>query len=556
MNLHRTGREVLLALMLSLFAMTLQAEEMKYFVNVHDRFKGVLLIDGKRSGYVAKYYNISPHDKIPFYAPKKIFALTTLEGYPTLSSIEVPPMKKEIVYDLTKLSRDDLDDAGVDEEDLKESAIIYNDEHLSEHTTQKLPIHTIESLTTSIFKTKRVPDEPFYLFEPHKKMLIKVEFHKGKNRNVQVDGKSCMATEWILKVYKRNKRLVRVLLTPYPVVVEAFSKKWSFALKGVGEPKNIVLDKKKLAFEAFETELRKQYANYTLKIVSQKIKKEASQTLFETKFRLETGVTPDEIESSIGAYLQGRSNLPSKFSHDAKSAFKIAVGDDDVNEYLKEKYDIEDEKHYWNRHVYEIDKRALLQQIADEKEECNVEESIEGTLQLICDGDAEKVDYKEALEEYLEKKYKERDYKFDGIDEETGRWIRYGVKLLEPVTNDMKIEAVKSLMAKKTDAKLPESLKIYHSGGKYVVYISKKDVGNYVCEKKMPSGLAVRYEKGVCIADGIKRNSEKEANDIVFAYIYEKYPDLKILGIHPKVTPTSISFKYLNDLSKVTNACK
>ncbi|SFV58704.1 hypothetical protein MNB_SM-7-1377 [hydrothermal vent metagenome] len=532
-------------------------KEIKYFVNIKDNFKGVLYFKSNDNEIEAKYYNISSRDKIPFYAPKKEFTLTTLDGFPTLKTLRVGTISRNIVYDLKSLSSDLIEDADINTKDIDKSAIIYDsDENLPSAVTEKRAIYTIEALISSIFKTKKIPHGAFYLYEPHKKMLMKVVFVKGDKESVSVGKKSCKAQTYLLKVANRNRRLIRVYSDPYPVKIEAFSKKWSFVIAGVGEPKEIFLSNKEIAFGAFKDEIFKKYGRkYDIKIISQSVQQDMFDKVYVTKFHIAKRVSKNEIKNYLKEYIE---DGYIKFSRDPKDAFVFKVSSEDVLDEFEKDYDVVDGKYYWENREDEIDAEDLLGYVARAKE-CQEGELRKKSLVIVCDGDDEKISYKDAIKIYLKQKYKK--FKLKGITKVVNGFdevedIRYKVKLLKPIENEKLYSyAIKALLAKYPEYHFPEDMQLVKSKSSWKIYISKSDVQKRACAKFVPE-FTTTYKDGMCQNDVVVKNSSSEAKNILSKYLDTHYPDLKILDTEVQYLDDGVRFKYLNDLTKVQNGCK
>ena len=96
-------------------------------------------------------------------------------------------------------------------------------DEVPDYIVEKRLIHTVESLIVDIMETRKIPRDEFYLYEPHKKMLLKVNFQKSSSKKIKVGEKTCETDTYILKISGRNKSLIRVYVNPYPVKVKANS---------------------------------------------------------------------------------------------------------------------------------------------------------------------------------------------------------------------------------------------------------------------------------------------------------------------------------------------
>ena len=505
-----------------------EPKEIKYFINIHKTFKGVLLLDKKDKNTEVKYFNISSRDKIPFYVPRKEFSFIKLNNEPTLATLEVAQQKKRMVYNLLKLSPDEIEDADIAQEDIRSSAIIYNKENLPSEVLEKKPIHTIESLILSIFETRKIPKGDFYLYEPEKNMLIKVVFEKEEKANVDLGNKFCTTQTWVLKIKGRNRRLVRVYTNPYPIKVEAFSKKWAFVIAGSGTPKTVKISKYNIALNTFKERILDEYRDYNVKILSQNVETDVFDKYYVTKFYVSKKLTNKMLKK----YLVQYTNENSEISYGTKNnSFVFKVDDDTVRNLFRQDHDMKGKKFYWKESM----KQIKLKKSGKKNDE-------------------------ELLNDIYKKHYKKGTFKISDIEEEEGFFdnviLTFKLKLLTKLTNqDLVNYALKAMRNKYSKNHFANNVKFTKLKNKWVIYIKKESVANYACSNAIPN-IKSRYKDKKCEAIGVVKNSDQDTKKIIDQYIARHYKDLNILGTKIEDNGDSISFKYLNDLSKVTHECR
>ena len=546
-------KKLVIALLLSYLA--LQAQEpqsLKYFVNINENFKGILTLNNSKKGTEVLYHNISTRDKIPFFAPKKEFTFTKLHGVPTLKTLQVADKSRRVIYDLSKLTADEIDETDVSEEDLPNTVIIYNKNDLPSETLEKREIHTIESLMLSIYETNRIPSEPFYLYEPHKNMLIKVEFKREGSESLEVGDINCDATTYVLKISNRNKRLIRVYTNGYPLKVESFSKKWSFVLIGAGKKRKIHIKNEDIAFKVYKKEILNKYSDHDVKILSQKVDRSHSKPTYVTKFSVVHHASENDIQQFLERYTADNSAIE---RGKKANSFKFFVTNEDVLDQLAQAFEVEDDKHYWKKSNYSVAATALLKYDTKHKA-CKIDKDYK---EYICGDDEEDIDYKELLEKYLKTKYKK--FELSNVDVEENSFgaigkVHFELKFLEKITNDLLYPyAVEAIQAKYPENQFSNDLEFVKSKKEWIIYVAKKAVYRYTCSNLIRE-IPTKYKDGKCQVVSKTVHSLDETTRIVKNYIANKYKDLKILGTKVNYSADGATFTYLNDLKKVQNECK
>lgn len=531
-------------------------QEMKYFININKQFKGVLLFNNSDKSTKVKYYNITSRDKIPFYAPSKEFAFTSLNKMPTLKSLDVSKYAKHMVYDVAKLSQDEIEEADINSADIADSAIIYNKDDLPSEVVEKRNIHTIESLMLSIFETNRVPLEAFYLYEPQKKMLIKVKFSKEKREKIRLEDLSCETQTYVLSIVGRDKRLIRVYINKYPLKIESFKKRWSFTLAGSGESKEVIISNKEIAYKVFKDEILDKYRDYNVKILSQNVETNIFGKKYITKYYVSKELNKKELNKSLKKYTDGTLNI--EYVKNSRDAFVFSVDNDEIEELLKKKYNIEDGKYFWKSEPTSIKAIVLLKWSAD-KHRCEIANPLMNDSILVCSGKEKHVDYEETLEEYYKKKY--RDFKISKVKEVKDdfrkiRTVEFTLKSLRKIDNTlMKSFAVKAIQKKYPKNHFSNRLHFEKSENKWSLYISKKAVSDYACSKAIPS-LRSEYKDGKCQKVAQSVHTQEDTKNLVTKFIDRNYKDMKILDTKINEANDNVSFEYLELSKKVKNVCK
>ena len=541
-----------------LLALMLEASqiprELKYHINLQQQFKGVLIFQNTNQKTNVEYYNITPRDKIPFYAQKKEFQLTHLQDKPTLEKLNVQNSKKRIVYDLTTLSEDALEEADISQEDVASSSIIYNADDLPSEIIEKRIVHTMESLILSIFETNKIYTKPFYLYEPHKNMLIKVIFkHTGKS-NITLNSKVCTSDTYVLQIEGRNKRLVRIYTNGYPLKVESFSKKWSFELAGVGESKRITLKNSDIAFAVYKDALKQKYKQYNIKILSQKVQNDGFSTNYITTFHVEKELPDKVLQSALIHYTKNNANM--HYAQTKKEAFAFSVSADEVLDLFEKQYELEDEKHYWKKESKRISSKELLQYVA-KKRGCFIPKMGNGKT-IKCNKDEEEVNFEDALKEYYAKHYE--DYAVEDLIEIKNNFddivgVSYTLKTLQKLDDNILSKFATIALQKKYPTNgFKNPLQFIKTRDSWNIYIDKKSVQQYACKTFIP-GVKSSFKNGLCEATAQSIHSSQDTKDIVSRYLQQHYKDLFVLNTPIEYGETTVSFSYLNDLSKVENAC-
>jgi len=526
--------------------------EIKYFININKDFKGVLHFKNTKKSTEIEYFNITSRDKIPFYAPSKEFSFTTLNKKPTLKTLEVGSNSKHMVYDLSTLSEEAIEEADINEDDMDSSAVIYNADDLPSEVLEKRVIHTSESLVLSIYETKELPSGPFYLYEPHKKMLIKVAFSKEGSELLKIGSKSCSTQTHVLKIVGRDKRLIKIYTNGNPLKVESFSKKWSFTIAGLGQTKKVRISNQEVAFRVFKDEVLDKYADFNVKILSQEVEDDVFDKVYITKFHVSKELNEEQLKKYLIKYT--KNNRKMNFVEKKKDAYIFKVSNSDVIDLLEDKVDVEDDKHYWKEEYKTINAIKLLNFSAKDKG-CKVSNTFKNDSTLICDGEEEDVDYEDILEEY----YKE--YKISKVKElknNVGRVTKLSFKLkaLREIDNETLYSfAVKAIQKKYPQNKFTNKLEFTKSKKEWKVYISKNAVQNSACEKLIPL-VKSKYKDGVCQKTAKSTRTSKDTENILSKFIAKNYPDLEALGTDVHYGNDSVSFDYLNDLKKVLHGCK
>lgn len=531
-------------------------DEMKYFININKDFKGVLHFSNSAKKTDIEYYNITSRDKIPFYAPSKEFSFTTLNKKPTLKTLSVGDISKHMVYNLKSLSEEALEDADINADDVASSAIIYNSDDLPSEVLEKRQIQTIESLMLSIYETKKIPTKPFYLYEPHKKMLIKVVFKKEGNERLRVGSKTCSTQTQVLEIVGRNKRLIRVYSNGAPLKIESYTKKWSFIIAGIGKTKKVRISNKEVAFRVFKDEVLDKYADYNVKILSQDVEDDMFDKVYITKFHVSKKLSKDELKKYLAKYTSGNRRM--SFAASKKDAYVFKVDNSDVVDLLEEKYDTKGDNYYWEEKHKTIKAIKLLNFEAKRKN-CKVSNSLKNDSTLICDGEKESIDYKDVLDDYLEKKY--TDFKISDIKEVENNIgnvykLTYKLKSLQKIDNNLLYSfAIEAMQKKYPKNRFTNKLEFVKSKKEWKLYISKKDVQNYACKKVIPL-VQSKYKDGMCQLTAKSTRTSSDTKGILSQFIAKHYKDLEILDTDINYGPDSVSFKYLDDLRKVQNGCK
>lgn len=513
--------------------------EMKYFVNINKDFKGILYFTNTAKKTDIKYYNITSRDKIPFYAPTKEFSFTQLNKQPTLKQLNVGTLDKRIIYDLSKLSADDIEEADISGEDIDSSAIIYNPDDLPSDVLEKRVIHTIESLMLSIYETKKVPKGDFYLYEPHKKMLIKVAFAKEGNERLKVGSKTCSTRTDVLGIVGRKAKLIRVYSNGAPLKVESYSKKWSFVVAGIGKTKKVNISNKEIAFKVFKDEVLDQYSKYNVKILSQTVENDVFNKNYITTFHVSKKISDKQLEKYLQKYT--RNNRKMSYGKNKKDSYQFQVPIDDVMDLLKKKYDLEDDDYYWVTTNKEITATKLLNFAPPEE--------------------GDDPDYEDILEKLLDSKYGK--YELSDVEEIKSTFgdnpvvsLKYKLKTLKKVDNKLIYKyAIKAMQNKYPENKFSNHLEFVKSKKAFKIYISKKAVQNKACSDVIPH-MHSKYKNGACQLTAKSTRTSDDTKGILAKFIAKNYKDLKTLGTEIHYGADSVSFDYLGDLKKVQNGCK
>jgi hypothetical protein len=542
-----------LFIILVLFAIVANAdEEIKYAVSIGKKFKGILLIDNGQKDIEAKYYNINSRDRIPFYAPEKEFTLSKVSNFPTLKTLKIGNIDKSIEYNLKSTPSDILEVANIAKEDMKDSAIIFDTKNqLPSDVIEKKQIHTIESLILSIFKTKKIPTKIFYLYEPHKKMLMKVKFLKEGREKIKVGAHMCSADKWVLKLFNRNKRLIRIYVNPYPVYIEAYSHKWSFNITGVGKERKIIVVKKDLAFEKFKKDLQERYKNISLKITSQDIVKDIFDVSYVTSFTVNKKFSNADLKKSLPDYLRNADKIT--FAKKSKNKVTFSISKKDIYNVIKEDYKIKGD-------FYVVKERKMLKisELRDffaRKDGCKIDSMY--LNKMICGSEKKEITAKNSLEKYLKEKYRKFNINdIESKDDNFDKIITFTLEYKKKIDNRfLSIYVMKAFKNKYKRFDLQKVHEVKKIGDKYYIDISLDAVGKYICKQTFPS-LQVEYANNICLAKGIYKKKAEDVNEIVNMYLYKAYPDLKILNTKITDTGDSYKFYYLNSLRKITHACK
>ena len=512
--------------------------EMKYFVNINKEFKGILHFSNSNDTTDITYHNITSRDKIPFYAPSKEFSFTKLNSTPTLKRLNVSKYNKHMVYDLASLSEDAIEEADINSDDISSSAIIYNADDLPSEVLEKKQIHTIESLMLSMYETRSIPSGPFYLYEPHKKMLIKVVFKSEGSDDLDIGSKTCATKTYVLEIAGRNKKLIRVYTNGAPLKVESYSKKWSFILAGIGKTKKIRISNKEVAFKVFKDEVLEKYSEYNVKVLSQSVENDVFKKKYITKFHVSKKIDDDDLEKYLQKYTKNNRNM--SYGRTKKDSYVFKIDSDDVMDLLEEKYDVEGDDKYWVTTRKKISLSKLLEFSPPEDKD-------------------DDIDYKEILKKYLDTKYDE--YDLDDLDESENSFgnvdkLKYTLKTLKKIDNDLLYSyAVKAMKKEYPKNKFTGKLEFVKSKDAWKIYISKKAVQNKACASVIPL-VNSKYKDGMCQLTAKSTRTSNDTKGILNKFIAKNYKDLKVLGTKITYGEDSVSFNYLSDLKKVQNACK
>ena len=526
--------------------------EMKYFVNVGGNFKGVLMFKNQKENTKITYYNISTLDKIPFYAKTKTFAFTKLNGNETLKHIAVTSHSNKLVYDLKKLSTEQLEEVDIAQDDIKNSVIIYDKESTPTDVLEKRLVHSVESLMVYLFEQNTIPTQPFYLYEPHKNMLIKVVFTKSSKQQLQIGSKKCTVDTYILSIKGRSKKLLRVYFNKYPLQVEAYSKKWSYTLAGVGQPKEVRISAKKIVFSMAKAKITKQYGDLNPTISSQKLKKDVFDTLYVTDFSLKKKLENAEIEANLQNYLDSSSSV--EFSNSATGAFALEVSKENIIQTLSKTYEVDGE-HYYETKTKTVAIKDLLNKLAKRKG-CKVTNYKEGGM--LCKGEEESDDFDDYLEEYYKGVYD--DFEIDDFTILTDSFdkpskLHYKLKVEKKITKKVLDSYAKKAIQQHYNIQLAKSIKPHKVGESWVVYVKKDAVAKYTCRAALRD-FKVDYSNNECRAKGQVVYKQDKVQTLMDSYLKKHYKDIFVLKEKVEYDKGVLHFNYLDGMKKVENGCR
>ncbi len=527
-------------LTLLLVAQTLFASELLYEIKVKNQIKGALTLSEQSKALKVDYHKITKRDKIAFFAPRKEVLLTKILGTMGAKEVKVDAIANKIKYDLSHLSEELIEYSGISQDELKVSAIIIDKQS---HTTtlDKLPIHTMESFIYTIFIEKKLWTKPFYLYEPQRKMLIKVVLKPDGSQSIKVGGKSCEAKVHKLFIHNRKKVLARIYTNPYPVMIEAASKSWSFTFKGSKNRSFSVL-KAPIYLKHFAEEKSKTYDAFGFKV----LKEEKNIAKLSTTFSLEKSIDDDKIQSYAKAYLAVAKKA---FTKSMDDDFVYKVSKNDVKSMMKKRYKLIDFSSYKKTLKYKVGKTVLMKIAILEHPSCRPHMTDPDRIQ--CGPEDEKVDLEKYVKEYLTKKYGK--YKNLDVDEEDNYFEGSFVQVETFTNTEKKNFTYAALMHKYPRIGLDTLPLIQEGEDTFSVHINKQGLADFACNEELP--LAAIFKSKGCKAVKTIAHKTSMVNAFVKAKIYKEHPLLNILNVSIQDKKVSFDFTYRGDLGEVNHAC-
>ncbi len=218
--------------------------QLKYKFTKANKIKGQLLITKNNSRILSKYYNISKSDKVPFYDKNKEFNFKIVDKKMIFNSLKNNGVRKTFTYDLLTADPDLLDMIGLAEPDIPTSSIIFDATGNVEYSVNKMQVFSAESLIIAIATQTLDIKDIFYLYEPKKNILFKVQLQNKGDTTINIDNNKIETTLYQLALVGGKKRLLNIYITPKgtPVKVESTKKRWSFDLIATGNMETINYD--------------------------------------------------------------------------------------------------------------------------------------------------------------------------------------------------------------------------------------------------------------------------------------------------------------------------
>lgn len=521
--------------------------KLQYFMKKDGSYQGMFIIDKNKNSLETKYYNIDKSNKIPFLYKKKYFDYTIIDDKMILDTIKVGKIKRSYKYDLSKLDEEMIDLIGVSKVDMKRRSVIFNKEDLPDYTIDKSQLLSVEALLVSMVTNTFDFNKKFHLYEPQKKLMLKVELKKEKNETLNINGKSIKTKKYLLKVAGKKKRLLNIYLTKNntPIRVASTKKRWQFDLVGVGqfskhtvEFKDDILDSAKMDLESKSVE----------KILSSKY----STSIGDHIVTSDVIVPIDNIDDNIIKNNIKSSSFKTKKSKDQK-VYKVTV--DEVIKNIEDKHGFTHtgnfkfvKKHNENlskdtmMRIYENSINKSCKRVTPEGEDEDI---------LMCNGKEKKDltdnDIDSIVKHDIGKK------KFQNLEISTSMMssdIEYSYEESLRLSKKEINKTIKNMLINKIGkyVNLPMN-KIIKSGNSYMALVDILEIKKEMCNKKSKSlgGQRYGYKNGKCSVYGIeKRTNMNSYKKSIKSKIISKYPAVKWLNKEIKsLNEHSVQFDYL-----------
>ena len=551
-------------ILLSVFTYTLFAAplilekdiKLQYFLKQNNSYKGMFLIEKNKNLLKTKYYNLNKGYKIPFLANEKEFLFDIIDNKMILNTIAVENIQRTFSYDLKTLSEEQRDLIGISPIDIDRRSILFGKDNLPDYTIDKSQIFSVEALLVSLMSDTFDYDKSFYLYEPHKKLLLKVEFNKQNDETVVIDGKTILTNKYLLKVQAKTTKLLYINLTKdnTPVKVSSTKGLWSFELLGAAQMKNHQIDYTKDIRSALTA---KSHIGDDLKITSQKY------TTNSTNHILTSNVTTS-IQNITDSVIAKNINSKSFVKKANANTKEYSVSASDIIKNIEQSEGVVHTENFqfikkYSKTLTYFDQQNLFVKI---DKSCKITTNEDGERILVC-ADKIKEDFsdeelKNIVHYYLNKQAVQEltiSNKMTSSDIEFDYTKRY------PFSKNQIATFIKNALKKEIGNNIFVTINnnnIVTSKHSYSVIIDLEKIKQDLCQKKGSQLRAkqTKFDDSVCYINGISStiNIETFAQQQL-EKTKNNYPALKWLNLPiKKIDNHTLEFKYIKGYEGLNDA--
>jgi len=527
-------KKFVLLLLLGVF---LQAQEFLYEITVKGTLKAALSLKENNNQLDVEYFKVKQQDKIVFYAPTKSIQLEKLSTGIAAKKIKISGSINTIYYNMQDLTQNIKDMINIPDEQLSNYQLIV-DNNAGVTTFDKIPVHTIETIIYSLYQNKKVLQQEFLLYEPHKDLMIKVHFEKADTQDIKIDKVSLTTDVYELIINGRNKKLIRIYMNPNPIKIEAASKYWSFTLKGT-KATTYKINKATTYLSNYKTVLLKTYESTNVKV----LKENKNINVLSTSYTRSKKITRDELKSAINDFLL---TSPSIVRSLGENDFIFKASQADISSNLNNKFEMIDATHYKEKVVLPpFSTTPIKQAIFKDNRGCSINKAL---TKIQCKDELEDLNLEPYIKKFLasKKHIHYTDLQYDIKNE----IINMNFYVKKSLTNEQLNYYRQSTILKnypQYNLKILPLVKIKNSD--YALIINKSALGNYLCHKTLNTEAI--YKDNKCTL----KTTIYHKKEVVDTYVLEQFklqnPLIKILNLSPINNTNDFSITYLGDHTNV-----